>query len=446
MSFRAIPYPRLIAIGFGLIILIGAGLLCLPIATNSGEATPFLSSLFTATSATCVTGLIVVDTATHWSLFGQIVILTLIQIGGIGFITLLTAISILIHRNISLKERTLLKESYNTPDLRGLARLTKRIIWGTLLFEGTGAIILACRTIPLFGWGSGIYKAIFLSVSAFCNAGFDPFGTYGGKFCSLVPFNHDPIVILTVSALIIIGGLGFIVWDDLAKNTYHFRRYRLHTKLVLCVTTGALLISTVLFFVLERNATHLDMPMWQQWLNAWFDAVTPRTAGFNAVETSELTPASQFLTCILMFLGGSPGSTAGGIKTVTFAVLVICLFSHLRRKSGFNAYRRRLPNEVLINALCVVGLHLAGVTIATFIISAIHPEITFLDIAFECFSGIGTTGMSTGITRQLTTIPRIILILLMYTGRLGSLSFAMVFTQTKKQEIARFPEETVGIG
>ena len=446
MSFRTIPYPRLIAIGFALIILIGAGLLCLPIATNSGEATPFFSSLFTATSATCVTGLVVVDTAAHWSLFGQTVILILIQIGGIGFITLMTAVSILIHRNISLKERTLLKESYNTPDLHGLARLTKRIVWGTLLFEGIGAVLLCFRTVPLFGWGSGIYKAVFLSVSAFCNAGFDPFGTYGGQFCSLVPFNNDPLVLFTVSALIIIGGLGFIVWDDLAKNTYHVRRYRLHTKLVLSVSAAALLVGTVLFFVLERNATGADMPIGQQWLNAWFDSVTPRTAGFNAVDTASLTPASQFLTCILMFIGGSPGSTAGGIKTVTFAVLVICLFSHLRRRSGFNTFKRRLPKEVLINALCVVGIHLSGVVVATFVIAACHPELSFLDILFECFSGMGTVGMTTGITRQLSTVPQLVLILLMYSGRLGSLSFAMIFTQTKKQEIARFPEETVGIG
>lgn len=445
MKRRAVSYPKRVAVGFLLLILLGAGLLCLPIASKSGEATPFLTSLFTATSATCVTGLILVDTYLHWSLFGQLVIITLIQIGGLGFMTLMTAFSVALHRTISLRERTLLKENFNMPDIGGMVRLTKRIVCGTLLVEGVGAVILSACLIPKFGIARGVYTGTFLSISAFCNAGFDLLGSEGA-FSSLASMGENPLFLITIALLILIGGIGFIVWDDVLKHRHHLRQYRLHSKIALTTTVGLTVIGTLLFFVLERSATGADMSVPKQVLHAFFDSVTPRTAGFNAVDTAALTPASQLLSVLFMMVGGSPGSTAGGMKTVTVAVLLIGVFSNLRRRSGYNAFGKRLPKETLVNALSVVGIYLTLAVTGIFLVCAVQPELSFMDVVFECVSATSTVGMTTGITRDLTVFSRCVMILLMFSGRIGSLSFAMVFMQKKKQEIALSPEETVGVG
>lgn len=445
MKRRAVSYPKRVALGFLLLILLGAGLLCLPIASKSGEATPFLTSLFTATSATCVTGLILVDTYLHWSLFGQLVIITLIQIGGLGFMTLMTAFSVALHRTISLRERTLLKENFNVPEIGGMVRLTKRIVCGTFLVEGVGAVILSACLIPKFGIARGVYTGTFLSISAFCNAGFDLLGSEGA-FGSLASMGENPLFLITIALLILIGGIGFIVWDDVLKHRHRFRQYRLHSKIALAVTIGLTAVGTLLFFVLERHATGAGMSVSKQVLHAFFDSVTPRTAGFNAVDTAALTPASQLLSVLLMMVGGSPGSTAGGMKTVTVAVLLIGVFSNLRRRSGYNVFGKRLPKETLVNALSVVGIYLTLVVTGIFLVCAVQPELSFMDVVFECVSATSTVGMSTGITRDLTAFSRCVMILLMFSGRIGSLSFAMVFMQKKKQEIALSPEETVGVG
>ncbi len=445
MKRRAVSYPKRVALGFLLLILLGACLLCLPIASQSGEPTPFLTSLFTATSATCVTGLVLVDTYLHWSLFGQLVIITLIQIGGLGFMTLMTAFSLALHRTISLRERTLLKENFNMPEIGGMVRLTKRIVCGTLLVEGVGAVILSACLIPKIGIARGVYTGTFLSISAFCNAGFDLLGSEGA-FSSLASMGDNPLFLITVALLILIGGIGFIVWDDVLKHRHRIGKYRLHSKIALTVTALLTVVGTLLFLALERSATGAELSVPKQVLHAFFDSVTPRTAGFNAVDTAALTPASKLLSVLLMMVGGSPGSTAGGMKTVTVAVLLIGVFSNLRRRSGYNVFGKRLPRETLVNALSVAGIYLTLAVSGIFLICAVQPELSFMDVVFECVSATSTVGMTTGITRDLTVLSRCVLILLMFSGRVGSLSFAMVFMQKKKQEIALSPEETVGVG
>ncbi len=440
-----LSYPHLVALGFALTIFLGAVLLSLPIASNSGTATPFLSCLFTATSATCVTGLIVADTFLHWSVFGRVVIITLIQIGGLGFMTLMTGFSMALHRQISLRERTLLKETFNTPDIGGMVRLTRKILVGTLCVELAGAVAFTTRLIPKFGFWDGLGRSVFLSISAFCNAGFDLLGDQGA-YSSLVSFAEDPVAIVTAALLILIGGIGFLVWDDVAHHKWHFRKYRLHSKLALTMTVGITVITTALFLILEREHTNAGLPFGQQLLNAFFDSVTPRTAGFNSVDVNAMHPASGALTTLLMFIGGSPGSTAGGIKTTTLAVLLICCFSNLFNRSGYNLFRRRLSQEVLVQAVSVTGIQLLLVLTGIFLVSAAQPELALTDIIFECFSAIDTVGMTTGVTRELSSFSRVVVMALMYCGRLGTLTFAMVFVQRKKKELLRFPEESISVG
>lgn len=438
-------YPPLVALGFGCVILLGSLLLMLPISSQSGTATPFLSCLFTATSATCVTGLIVVDTYLHWSLFGRIVIITLIQIGGLGVMTLMATFSMALHRQISLRERTFLKESFNTPDMGGMIRLTRKILVGTLVVESAGAVVFATRLVPRFGWSAGIGRAVFLSISAFCNAGFDLFGDQGA-YSSLTAFANDGVLIITAAALILIGGIGFLVWDDVLRHKWHFRRYRLHSKLVLTVTAAITVICTLLFVVLERNHTGAGLPLGQQVLNGFFASVTPRTAGFNSVDVNQMHPASGMLTTILMLVGGSPGSTAGGVKTTTFAVLIICCVTNLLNRSGFNLFRRRLSSEVVVQAICVAVMQLSMAFIGIFLVSAAQPELGLTDVIYECFSAINTVGISTGITRDLTAFSQVVVILLMYCGRLGTMTFAVLFVQKKKKDLRRYAEETISVG
>ena len=440
-----ISYPHLVAIGFASVIVIGALLLMLPISSASGESTPFLSCLFTSTSATCVTGLIVFDTLMHWSIFGRCVIITLIQIGGLGFMTLMTGFSMALNRQISLRQRTLLKENFNSPDISGMVRLTRKILFGTVIVEGLGAVLFATRLIPKFGFWDGLGRSVFMSISAFCNAGFDLMGDQG-EFSSLVSVASDPVIIVTAAVLILVGGIGFLVWDDVAKHEWHLRRYRLHSKLVLTVTVGITVVTTAMFFFLEREHTGADQSWAQQLLNAFFASVTPRTAGFNSVDINAMHPASGALTTVLMFIGGSPGSTAGGIKTTTVAVLALCCISNLFNRSGFNLFRRRLPRDLIVQAVSVVGVQLMLVATGIFLISAAQPELSLTDVIFECFSAIDTVGMSTGVTRELSSFSQVVVLLMMYCGRLGSLTFAMVFVQKTRKDILLYPEETVSVG
>ena len=327
---------RVIALGFALIIAIGTLLLMLPISTRTGEVN-LLNALFTATSATCVTGLIVADTYQNWTTFGQIVIISMIQIGGLGFMTIGVYISVLLKKRIGLQERENLHESVNTLEIAGVVKLAKKIVQGTLIIEGIGALLLATRFIPAFGAARGIYYSVFHSISAFCNAGFDLMGIQG-EYSSLVHFEDDIIVNMTVMSLILIGGIGFIVWDDISRHKWQFRKYLLHTKIVLTSTVVITVITTILFLLFENSNTFQGMTPLEKLLGAVFCSVTPRTAGFNTVDTASLTEASKALSMILMFIGGSPGSTAGGAKTTTIVVLFCYAIAMIRNHEDINLW------------------------------------------------------------------------------------------------------------
>lgn len=441
---RHVSQTQFIAYGFFCIIITGTLLLMLPFASRDGQSEPFLNCLFTATSASCVTGLVVADTWSQWSLFGQLVILTMIQIGGLGFITVGVFISIVLRRKIGLKERGLMMESVNTLQIGGVVRLAKKIIIGTCIFEGTGAVLLAIRFIPQFGFFRGLFYGIFHSISAFCNAGFD---LMGGQtpYSSFVAYYDDWLVNLVIMSLIIIGGIGFIVWDDLSRNKLHFRKYMLQTKIVLVTTAILVFGGGLLFYLLERNHLLVGMNTSGKILTSLFSSVTARTAGFNTTDTAALTDGSKLLTIILMFIGGSPGSTAGGIKTTTLVVLLLCVHSNIKQTYGINIFGRRLENDAVKRAGTILTINLLLAVTASLAIMAIQP-LGFSDILFETFSAIGTVGMTTGITRALHPVSRCIIILLMYCGRIGSLSFALAFVQSKRKPHVQQPAEAINIG
>lgn len=433
-----------IALGFLFIILIGTGLLMLPIASKAGETTDFLGALLTATSSTCVTGLVAYDTYTHWTLFGQIILLILIQIGGLGFITFGVGFSLLFRRHIGLRQRDLLKESVNAIEIGGIIRLWRKIVGGTLLFEGLGAILLSIRFIPEFGIIKGIYYGIFHSVSAFCNGGFDLMGVKE-KFSSLSDYATDPLVNAVLSVLILVGGLGFLVWDDLYKNKLRWKRYTLHTKIVLTMLFILVVGGTFLMYLFERTNTLSGMNAFGKFWASLFGAVTARTAGFNTVDTGVLTPGGKLLTIILMFIGGNPGSTAGGVKTTTVAVILAYIYSNIRGNSGCNIYGRRISDEVIKKACMVFALNLFLALVSSLIIMGTN-SLAFDDIAFEVISAISTVGMTTGITRDLNVTGRIVITLLMYCGRIGSMTFALSLIQRPDAQLISFPEEKVTIG
>lgn len=441
---QKMSYTRMIAVGFAALIFLGAIFLTLPIATRSGEGMRFLDALFTATSATCVTGLVIADTYTNWTLFGQLVILTLIQIGGLGFITIGVYVAVILKKKIGLKSREAIHESVSTMETAGAVRLTKKIIQGTLLLELIGAIILSVKFIPSFGFVKGFYFGIFHSISAFCNAGFDLMG-YWEPYSSFVGYEGDLLINGVVMILITIGGIGFIVWDDLIRNGLHFKKYLLHTKIVL--TTSAFLVfgGAVLFWFFERNNLFVDMTLKETILGALFSSVTARTAGFNTVDTASLSPSSQMLTIMLMFIGGSPGSTAGGIKTTTIFVLFISAVSMIKQSYGVNVFGRRLYQDAVKRASTVFFINLSLALFAITILLSLEP-FSMSEIMFEVFSAIGTVGMSTGITRDLHEASKMVIIVLMYCGRLGSLSFALVFAQRKVIAPVQYPEEKMIVG
>jgi trk system potassium uptake protein TrkH len=435
---------QFIASGFLGIILTGTLLLMLPVSSRTGEVSSFLNCLFTATSASCVTGLVVYDTWSHWSLFGQLVILSLIQIGGLGFVTIGVFLSIVLRRRIGLKERGLMQESVNTLQIGGVVRLAKKIVIGTVFFEGLGAGLLAIRFVPQYGPGRGIYYSIFHAVSAFCNAGFDLMG-WQGPYSSLVGYYNDWLVNLVIMSLIVIGGIGFIVWEDLSRHRLHFRRYMLHTKIVLLTTVALIFGSAWLFYRFESGNLLVGMDTSGKILTSLFSSVTARTAGFNTVDTGALTDASKMLTVLLMFVGGSPGSTAGGVKTTTMIVIYLHLWSTIQRTHGVNAFGRRLEDEVLkqSSAIFMINLTLA-MTVSMFIMAT--QKYPVMDVLFETFSAIGTAGMTTGITRGLNAASRLAVVFLMYCGRVGSLSFALSFTQRKKVARVQQPVGRISIG
>lgn len=435
---------QLIAIGFFLLILAGTLLLMLPLSSRDGTVTPFMTALFTATSASCVTGLILTDTFTHWSVFGQLVLLMLIQIGGLGFITIGTAVSLLLRRKIGLKERGWIKESFNVLDIGGVVRLIRLVLRGTLLFEGIGAILLFIRFYPRMGFLQGLYYGIFHSVSAFCNAGFDLMGRYE-PYSSFTAYYDDPIVTFTLCALILTGGIGFIVWRDIAEHKWHLRKYALQTKMVLSASVVLIFGGALLFYLIEGNRLYADMSMTGKICSSFFNAITPRTAGFNTTDTGALSEGGKLLTIILMFIGGGSGSTAGGVKMATIFVLLLHLRSTLSRTTGTNIFGRRIEDGTVTKASALLCTYLFCSLIATLILTSMQ-NFAIGDALFEVVSAICTVGMSTGITGLLNPVSQMVIAFLMYIGRLGSLSFALSFTDHKKLTHIMQPVERINIG
>lgn len=441
---RRMTQVQVIALGFLILIFAGSLLLMLPFATAEGEYTSYLDALFTATSASCVTGLIVQDTFLHWTWFGRTVILVLIQIGGLGFISIGVFFAVLLRRKISLRQRGLMQESVNALHISGMVKLTRFIIKWTLIIEGVGALLLSFRFVPQYGFWTGIYYSVFHAVSAFCNAGFDLMG-HKASYDSFVSYQGDIYVNLILMALILIGGLGFLVWVDLKNHKFAFRKMELHTKIVLVMTILLIAVPAVLFWLIERNHILVDVPLPEQIISSLFAAVTPRTAGFNTIDVAAMGENSKLLTIFLMFIGGNPGSTAGGIKTTTFVMMLLFIGANFRGNKSCNLFGRRLDEAGIQKAMVVFGTNLFLALIVSFIISSVQ-RLPMLDILFEAFSAIGTVGMTTGITRDLTVISRILIMFLMFCGRTGSLSFAMSILEHKREPKVQNPVERIRIG
>ena len=436
----------IIALGFALLILLCALLLTLPVSSAAHTFTDPLTALFTATSAVCVTGLVVVDTASHWSFFGRCVILLGIQIGGLGVMTVMALVAMMLGRRIGLRQRTLLLESVASLHIGGIVRLVRRAVVGTLLLEAVGAALLSVRFVPLLGPVRGIGYGIFHAISAFCNAGFDLMGTVTGTYSSLESFVSDPLVNLVAVALVLLGGLGFFVWDDLLTNRFRLRRCQLHTRVVLLLTAFLLVVPTALFFVFESGASMAGLDAPTRVLASLFSAVTPRTAGFDTVPTGELSPAGKLLTLLLMLTGGNPGSTAGGAKTTTMLLIVLLALSLLRREEDVHLLGRRIEQDVLRRASAILVVYLTMAAAATLTICGLQPELALRDVLIEVFSAVNTVGMSTGITRALSPASQLVIILLMYAGRLGSLTFAILLTHRAQSAKIQYPTGRLLVG
>ena len=436
----------IIALGFLAIILIVTGLLMLPVSSASGTMTDPLTALFTATSAVCVTGLVVVDTATHWSLFGKLVLITGIQIGGLGVMTVMALVSMLLGQRIGLRQRTLLQESVASLHIGGIVRLVRRAMIGTALVEGLGAALLAFRFVPALGWPRGLAYSAFHSISAFCNAGFDLMGTISGPYTSLESFVSDPLVNLTVMALILVGGIGFFVWDDLMQSRFRWKRMQLHTRLVLLLTVFLTLVPAALFYAFERTNAMAELDAGGRVLASLFSAVTPRTAGFDTIATGELSDASALLTLLLMLTGGNPGSTAGGAKTTTMLLVALLAVSMLRREEDVHILGRRIDAGLMRRACSIVVIYVSLALVSTLAICALQPELALRDVLLEVFSAVDTVGMTTGITRQLGAASRLILIALMYAGRLGSLTFAILIAHRRTPAPVQYPAGQLLVG
>lgn len=435
---------RLIALSFLIVILSGSILLCLPCSSKGGEWTGFADAFFTATSATCVTGLVVFDTFSHWSLFGQLIILLMIQIGGIGLMTIIIMLFIFLKRKISLHERLLLMQSAGTVRISGMVKLVKRIVKGTLICEGVGALFLAVRFIPQMGLLTGSYYAVFHSVSAFCNAGFDLMGRFE-HFSSLTAYEQDPVVNITIMLLIIVGGIGFLVWDEIVRYGVHFGKYSLHAKIVLSTTAFLVLSGTIGFFIFEYHGNLEELSLSHKLLSSAFMSVTTRTAGFNTMDTAALSESGSLLSMILMFIGGSPGSTAGGIKTSTLAVVFFATVSMSRGRNEITLFKRSLKADMVKHAAVIIIIYLSGILFATMIICHVEPY-SITDILFETISAAATVGLSRGLTPSLSPLSHVILAFLMFAGRIGGLSMVLVFGEQKQQPPLSRPTEPIIIG
>ena len=431
---------RIIIFGFLLVIFMGSFLLMLPISTKTGECTPFLDALFTSTSAVCVTGLVIHDTATYWSNFGQSVIILLIQIGGLGVITVAGAFAILSGRKIGLMQRSTMQEAIAAPNVGGIVRRTGFILKTALAVELFGAALLFPVFFCEFGLLKGAWYSLFHSISAFCNAGFDLMGVKA-PFSSLTDYAGNPVISIVIALLIAIGGIGFLTWEDIRTNGLHFQKYRMQSKVILTVTGALILIPTIYFFLFEFT----QAPMGERVLLSFFQAVTPRTAGFNTADLTAMSETGQFVIIILMLIGGSPGSTAGGMKTTTFAVLLANTLAVFRRREHPSFFNRRLSNEVVSQASTILIMYLVLFLTAGLVISRVE-NLPVLTCLFETASAIGTVGLSLGITPQLSSISHLLLIALMFFGRVGGLTLIFAALSHVQGNSARLPQERITVG
>lgn len=437
---RRLSSFQIIILGFAGVILLGALLLMLPISATARCVTPFHEALFTATSAVCVTGLVVQDTGSYWSVFGQAVILTLIQIGGLGVVTVAASFALLSGRRISLMQRSIMQDAISAPKVGGIVRLTRFILRGTFLIELIGALAMLpvfCRD---YGW-RGIWMAVFHSISAFCNAGFDILGTNNNLYPSLTGYVQNPVINITIMLLIITGGIGFLTWDDICENKLHFHRYRMQSKVIVIVTLVLIVLPALFFFFADFGA----LPLGERIQAALFQSVTPRTAGFNTVDLSAMSGASLGVMILLMLIGGSPGSTAGGMKTTTLAVLLANAAATFRRRDSAQFFGRRLDCGAVKTAATILTMYLAlffggGVFIS------IYENLPLSSCLYEAASAVGTVGLTLGITPQLHIPPQMVLIALMYLGRVGGLTLIYAALSGKKTSNAKLPLEEITVG
>ena len=431
---------QIIILGFAGVILLGALLLMLPISTTERCVTPFNEALFTATSAVCVTGLVLHDTGSYWSAFGQTIILTLIQIGGLGVVTVAASFALLSRRKISLMQRSTMQDALSAPNVGGIVRLTKFILLGTFLIELLGTLVMLpvfCRD---YGW-QGVWLAVFHSISAFCNAGFDILGTADSLYPSLTGYAQNPIINITIMLLIIIGGIGFLTWEDIWENKLHFRRYRMQSKVILISTLLLIILPAIFFFFIDFAA----IPFEARIQAALFQSVTTRTAGFNTVNLSELSASSQGLMTFLMLIGGSPGSTAGGMKTTTLAILLANAAATCRQQDSAHFFERRVNDNTVKIASTILTMYMALFFFGGLFISA-YENLPLSSCLYETASALGTVGLTLGITPQLHIPSQLILISLMYLGRVGSLTLMYAALSGKKIINTKLPLEKITIG
>ncbi len=441
-KFLKLSPPQILVLGFASIILIGALLLMLPISSTSGNSVEFIDALFTSTSATCVTGLVVLDTGTSFTIFGKTVIMILIQIGGLGFMTMATLFSLVLKRKISLRDRLILQEAMNQGSMEGIVRLIRRVLIYSLVIEGCAAVLLSIRWAFDMPLGKAIYYGIFHAVSMFNNAGFDIFG----DFRSLTDYVYDPLVNIIVMFLIVSGGIGFIVMSDLVEFRVT-RRLSLHSKVVLSTSTGLILIGALVIFIFEFTNTRTlgSLNFGGKILSAFFQSVSPRTAGANTVDIAGLRQATQFFIVILMFIGASPGSTGGGIKTTTFTMMIGAVIAMLRGREDVVLFRYRLAQERIYKALTITLLALLLIASVSMILSTTEDS-NFLAILFETTSAFATVGLTMGLTPELSAIGKILLCLTMFAGRLGPLTLAYALGPKQGKPLYKYPEGKIIIG
>lgn len=437
---RKLTSFQIIILGFAGVILTGAFLLMLPISSQSGEVTKFSDAIFTSTSAVCVTGLVVQDTASYWSAFGQVVILLLIQTGGLGVVTVAASFTLLSGRKISLMQRSTMQEAIAAPKMGGIVRLTGFILKMTFAFEAAGAVLMMPVFCKQYGL-RGIWMAVFHSISAFCNAGFDIMGTDSSQYVSLTDYSGNAVVNITIMLLIVVGGIGFLTWDDIRTNKLRFKRYRMQSKVILVATAAIIALPTVYFFFGEFS----DLPLKERIFASLFQAITPRTAGFNTVDLNIISQAGQMMIVVLMLIGGSPGSTAGGMKTTTAAVMLANAFSVFKRREHPHFFGRRLEESVIRNAATIFLMYIVMFTAGGILIS-IAEGLPIHQCMFETASAIGTVGLSLGITTEIGIFSRGILILLMFFGRVGGLTLIFAAISGAKKMPSKLPQERITVG